>query len=345
MKVFKKGFKPTVKFVIVFLAVALASYLLFKDVLKESFTDAKYRFAGMKFEGALSSIYDFFTNTDPTKNLPVVGDQNPGEAFSSNETFALFFKDPKMILGSYVDKNPKFKCCIIDTSNDKVIYDPITEYKNTKTMSPFPNTTTVGTYIIYLNMVKVDPPDSTGRPPYKLCTSTVDNNSVINMFRTMLIMKEEDYIELRKPEVKNGSVINAKRQEIGAKMQEVRESPTYDLFPLGNFLRLCAVIKNINFISFAYEDCEADSFQNLEGFASFNKIYDSNGTVISSAAILSEKQVEETKPEEKKPEEKKPEEKPAASSNYTTPLIIASVAIVGGGGMILLMRSLVPVST
>lgn len=48
MKVFKKGFKPTVKFVIVFLAVALASYLLFKDVLKESFVDANYVIVGIK---------------------------------------------------------------------------------------------------------------------------------------------------------------------------------------------------------------------------------------------------------------------------------------------------------
>ena len=122
MNLFRKKFKPTVKFFIVFLAVAGVAYLLFKDTLKESFADATYIIVGLKFEGALSSIYNFFTNTDPTKDLPVVDEMLFGESVNVNTMTANFFKDPKQLLGPIVDKYPEFKYSIIDTSNDKVIY-------------------------------------------------------------------------------------------------------------------------------------------------------------------------------------------------------------------------------
>ena len=329
MKINKKGFKPTVKFFIVFLAVALASYLLFKDTLKESFTNTTYIVVGMKFEGALSSIYDFFTNTDPTKDLPVVNEKLPGESFNGSTMTANFFKDPKEFFAYYVDKYPDIKYSIIDTSTDKVIYDPIAEYKTNKTMSPFPNTKTVGTYIVYFNIFKVLPRSETNisSSVASLCSPIADSIKLLNTYKKLLVWRDEEYIEMRKPEVRNGSVKNAKHEIIVATTPVLQNDPIFKMSPIFGILLLVAAIKNINFISFAYEECETNGFQNIEGFAgAYNKLYDSNGNVISSGAIVSDKPV--TKSATKSAE---------SSSNYTIPIIIGSVLVLGGGAIYLMM--------
>jgi hypothetical protein len=310
MKLFRKQFKPTVKFFLVFLAVSLTVYLLFKDTLNESFTDGKYVVVGVKFEGALSSVYNFFTNTDPTKDLPVVDDNLGSESFNTNNVVAELFKNPKQSLGPMVDKYPGLKFSIIDTSSDKVIYDPVAEYKTNKTMSPFPNTTNSATYIIYCSIYK-SLPQSELKPlmmgAVSVCSSKDDNIKVFDAYKKYLAFKDAEYIEMRKPEVRNGSVKNAKYEIIKEKRKEMladtilTSSPAFLLFL--NF----SAVKNINFVSFAYEDCTTNGFQDMEGFATtYSKLYDGNGTVISSAAI-----VEETV--EKRQEATKSE--PAANSN------------------------------
>jgi hypothetical protein len=76
----------------------------------------------------------------------------------------------------------------------------------------------------------------------------------------------------------------------------------------------CALIKNINFVSFVYEDCTTDGFQNLEGFAdTYNKLYDSHGKVIFEVTAAEPATKPAAEPATKPAAE--PATKPAESSN------------------------------
>ena len=376
MKVFKKGFKPTVKFVIVFLAVALASYLLFKDVLKESFVDANYVIVGIKIEGALSAIYNSLTNTDASK----------GRIFSKGGIpYDILMKYPKEILGSIVDKYPDFKYSIIDTSADKVIYDPIAEYKSKKTMAPFPNTDNVGKYILYCNYYKVVPFDElkkisavektryeeeekkfeaakkpgtmgpgfsgeinpiyTIKPDTKtVCTTISDNIALTRVNKyTKATLDYGKSIKRNADGSADGDGDPALKANMNTLLKDTIDANILQLAVLAPGNEVISLFNNfnINLISIVYDDCAKNGFQNMEGFSNrYNRLYDETGNVVSSSAIVLEPHEED--PLESQEVEKKPAYKPAAtSSNYTTPLIIAGVAIVGGGGMILLMRTLV----
>jgi hypothetical protein len=340
MKLFRRQFKPTIKFFLVFLAVSLTVYLLFKDTLQEAFVDANYVLVGIKIEGSLSTLYSSFTNTDTSKNLPRSTPITP---------YDVLIKYPKEILGSIVDKYPDFKYSIIDTSNDKVIYDPVAEYKNNKTMSPFPNTSEVGKYILYSNYYKVVPLEELRKindlqqlriqeenkkanenkkpgvmsiiaPPeinpirvfYKdtngVCTTIVNN---INMGKAIKFQKAHtDYaksIKYKDDGTRDDGDPTLKANMETANKELDTNSNVYILPGMG--VISIFIYLDIKIISPVYEDCAKNGFQNMEGFAdTHTKLYDDTGAVVSSAAIVIERV-------EKKQEATKSEKIPAANSN------------------------------
>jgi len=303
MKFLKRGFKPTAKFFIVFLAVVLTSYFLFKDSLKESFLDANYLIVGIKFEGALSAIYNYLTNTDATKGgIP----------------YDILMKYPKEILGSIVDKYPDFKYSIIDTSTDKVIYDPIAEYKTNKTMAPFPNTNNVGKYILYCNYYKVVPLDElkrisavektryeeeekkfraaqqpgtmgpsfsgeinpvyTIKPDTKTVCTTISEN--IALTRVNKYMKAAfDYgksIKRNADGSADGDGDPALKANMNTLLKDAMDAIQLAALVPGNEVIFLFNKLNIIFISTVYEDCAKSNFF---------KLYDETGSVVSSSAI------------------------------------------------------------
>jgi hypothetical protein len=306
MKLFRKQFKPTVKFFLVFLAVAGVAYLLFKDTLKESFADPTYAVVGSQIEGSLSTIYEFFTNKDPTKNLPIAG-ESLRHAPTMNEFMAKIVKSPVDVLGSLVDEFQNLKYYIIDDKTDKIIYDPISEYKKNKTMSPFPNTTEVGRYIVYSNFLKVLPRtryihQSDKAFTAKLCTIQVDNITILNEYKGLAdVFQNINYIDRRNNITDTPEQTTTSSKITGLSSNVILTSNIGFVFMI-----FCALIKNINFVSFVYEDCTTDGFQNLEGFAdTYNKLYDSHGKVIFEVTAAEPA----TKPAAE------PATKPAESSN------------------------------
>jgi hypothetical protein len=94
------------------------------------------------------------------------------------------FLDAAMTPADYASKYPPsmippgLTAKIIDKSNGAIVWDPITAYVTDGTIAPFPNTTTVGTYIFYTNVGKI--------VPYEVPQAQSDRNAIDRILYNIL---------------------------------------------------------------------------------------------------------------------------------------------------------------
>jgi hypothetical protein len=143
---------------------------------------------------------------------------------------------------------------IIDTSTGNAVWDPITTFRNSNTIVPFPNTTNVGTYIFYTNAVKFN---SSELPIQKQSDKNIIDRFIYNTLDILVGFSNLD------------------------KSSSLYQNILYRYKADSNILNLLPAINSFKFQNIVYETYSqvVEDFQNA-GTIDIYKLHNSDGTPI-----------------------------------------------------------------